>query len=325
MIFTGGTIESVGVDRLDRAWYRENESRLSDAELLTRVPELRRLAHVEVVAFGKFSSSELVDSDWLRLLRLIHHLAERGDLDGVVVTHGTNTLEETAYFLHLTAKTRLPIVLVGAMRPASALSADGDLNLFNAVAVAASPQACGQGVLVVMNEAIFSAREVTKSATYRVQAFVARTEGPLGHAEADGQVHFAHRVCRPHTSSTEFEVADRTTLPRVDVLVSYIGADGALVEGALAAGARGLVGAGTGAGRFTGAEHRAFQRARERGVAVVIATRVGSGRVVRSPELVKHGFVAAGDLQPWKARLLLSLGLTSTNGPEQLQRMFDIY
>jgi L-asparaginase len=324
LIFTGGTIDSVGTDRLDLAWYNEAGMRLDKGELIARVPELQQFARVEEVPFRRLSSHALTPKDLLDLNRTVHGLLE-GGADGVVITHGTNTLEETAYFLTLTLKTHNPVVVVGAMRPSSGLSSDGYLNLLNAVRVAASPAARGRGVLVVLNDTIHAARDVTKTATYRVDTFQGRDLGPLGYADADRRVVFYHAPARPHTIATEFDVRALDDLPRVDVVLSYIGADGVMIDAAVAAGARGLVSAGTGAGRPTPAEEAALQRAHEQGVAIVQGTRVGSGRVVRSPGVTRRGWVAADNLQPWKAKMLLALSLTVTADPDALQRMFDTY
>lgn len=324
LVLTGGTIDSLGTDRLDMAWYIEANRRLGDGELIARVPEVSRLAQVEEFRFRRLPSHALLGGDLVELGRFVQRILGEG-LDGVVITHGTNTLEETAYFLTLVLKTDRPVVLTGAMRPASGISADGDLNLLNAVRLAASDRAVGLGVLVSLNGAILAARDVTKTATYDVGAFRAADAGPLGVVDADGSVVIRHRPSRPHTAATEFDIEKLEELPRVDVVVSYIGADGAMIDAAVAAGARGIVSAGTGAGRPTPAEEKALVRAAERGVVICQASRVGSGRVVRSPSLRRKGAVAAGDLQPWKARILLSLTLTQTTDPERIQSAFDRY
>ncbi len=324
LVFTGGTIESVGRDRLDQAWYIENNQRLTNQQVIDRVPELSNIAEVVEVPFRKLPSHALQAADWLELRTLLESLLDDG-VAGAVVVHGTNTLEETAHFLHLTLKSSRPVVLVGAMRPASSISPDGDLNLLNAVAVAASPQAAGLGVLVVMNNTIVSARDATKTSTYRVNSFQARDTGMLGVADADGRVVIDHMPARPHTMATEFEVSGRVDLPRVDIVLSYVGADGTFVDAAVAAGAQGIVSAGTGAGRPTPAEDEALARAATQGVAICISTRVHGGRVVRSPALRKRGFVTSENLPPWKARTLLSLALTVTRDPDRIQAMFEKY
>jgi len=218
------------------------------------------------------------------------------------------------------------VVVVGSMRPASALSADGYLNLVNAIKVAADPSARGRGALLVMNDTIYSGRDVTKNSTYRVQAFQSRDLGPLGYADADGRIVYYHQSLKKHTVATEFDVRGLESLPRVDVVVSYVGADGKMIEAAAAAGARGIVSAATGAGRPTPAEDEAFDRMyKEKGVIMCLCSRVASGRVVRSPGLAKRGFVAGDNLQPWKARVLLALALTKTGNADEIQRMFDAY
>jgi L-asparaginase len=325
LIATGGTIDSVGVDRLDTAWYIEAGKRLGEGELLARVPELDRIAEVREVPFRRLTSQAMTTTDLVDLVTVIHDVFDRDEADGVVITHGTNTLEETAYFLHLTLKRDRPVVVAGAMRPSSAVSADGDANLIAGVRVAADPASVGMGVLVVLNDTILSARDVTKTATYRVETFQGRDLGPLGYADADGRVLFYHRPARPHTTASEFSIDGLEELPRVDVVVSYLGADGAMIDAAVASGARAIVSAGTGAGRPTPAEEAAMGRAREAGVLVCQSTRVGSGRTVRSPKAEARGDVASDNLQPWKARILLALALTRTEDPNEIQRCFDTY
>jgi len=326
LILTGGTIDSVGTDRLDLAWYIEAGKRLGTGELIAQLPELARIATVREIPFRRLHSHALVDKDWLDLLRTIHSIFDRNEADGIVITHGTNTLEETAYFLNLTLKTDKPVVIVGSMRPSSAISADGPLNIVNAVRVAAAPASRGRGCLVVMNETIFNGRDVTKNSTYRVQAFVSRDVGPLGFSDADGKVIYYHWPDRKHTVETEFDVRAAPSLPRVDVVLSYVGADGAMIDAAVNAGAKGIVSAATGAGRPTPLEDEALDRLyAEKSVVMCLSSRVASGRVVRSPGLARRGFVAADNLQPWKARILLSLALAKTANADEIQRMFDAY
>jgi L-asparaginase len=326
LIPTGGTIDSVGKDRLDLAWYIEAGKRLDSGELLARLPELSAIAAVQEIPFRRLPSHALIDKDWLDLVRKIHAIFDADEADGIVITHGTNTLEETAYFLNLTLKTDKPVVVVGSMRPSSALSADGYLNVLNAVRVAADPASRGRGCLVVMNDTIFNARDVTKNSTYRVEAFQSRDLGPLGFADADGKVVYYHQPVRKHTIATEFDVRGLQSLPRVDIVMSYVGADGKMIEAAINAGAKGIVSAATGAGRPTPAEDAAFDQAyKQKAVLMCLCSRVASGRVVRSPGLAKRGFVAGDNLQPWKARLLLALALTRTDNANEIQRMFDSY
>jgi L-asparaginase len=326
IILTGGTIDSAGSDRLDLAWYIEAGKRIDNAELFARVPELKQIADVQDIPFRRLPSHAMVDKDWFDLVNTIHAAIDNDKLDGVVVTHGTNTLEETAYFLHLTLKTTKPVVLVGAMRPSSAVSADGYLNLINAVRTAAAESSHGLGCLVVMNDTIFSARDVTKNATYRVEAFQSRDLGPIGFSDNDGRVVYYHHPLRPHTTRSRFTIDQLTSLPRVDIVISYVGADGALIEAAAGAGAKGIVSAATGAGRPTPAEDAQFDEMHRRsGLIMCLCSRVASGRTVRSPSLRKRGFVAGDNLQPWKARILLALSLTQTRDPDEIQNIFDSY
>jgi L-asparaginase len=321
LIQTGGTIDSVGTDRLDIAWYTEAGRRLAQGELVEHVPELRTIADVEESVFRRLPSHALTNADWLELAQRVEAVLA-SDFDGVVVTHGTNTLEETAYFLSLVVHSDKPVVLVGSMRPASAVSADGYLNLINGVRVAASPAARGQGALVVLNDTIHAARDVTKTHTFRVQTFQGRDLGPVGYADGDGQVIFWHRSLKQHA---QFSLEGLDDLPRVDIAVSYVGADGTAIDAFVAAGARGVVSAGTGAGKPTPLEDAALDRAVAAGVTVVQSSRVGSGRVVRSPGLRQRQIVAADNLQPWKARVLLSLALTRTGDVDldAIQALFD--
>jgi L-asparaginase len=322
----GSALRWPGTDRLDLAWYIEANKRLGDGDLLAQFPELKSIARVQEIPFRRLPSQALVDADWLDLAQKIHSIFDNDEADGIVITHGTNTLEETAYFLNLVLKTDKPVVLVGSMRPSSAISADGYLNVINAVRVAADAQSIGRGCLVVMNDTIFNARDVTKNSTYRVEAFESRDLGPLGFADADGEVVYYHQPARRHTTQTEFDPRALRSLPRVDVVLSYVNADGAMIDAAVRAGAKGIVSAATGARRPTPAQDEAFDRAyREHGIIMCLCSRVASGRVVRSPGLKRRGFVASDNLQPWKARILLSLGLSKTNNADDLQRMFDTY
>lgn len=323
VITTGGTIDSVGVDRLDLAAYLETCRRLAPGELLAGLPELASIATVTEIPFRRLRAHAITDADLADLVALVTGLLDRDEADGIVITHGTNTLEETAWLLHLVLAGDAPVVITGAMRPASALSADGPLNLVNAVRVAASRDAHGLGVLVVMDDTIHGARDVTKSNTLRASAFTDGAAGPLGWTDGDGCVVIAHHPARGQALRGAYAAIDLRALPRVDVIVSYQGADGALVDAAAKAGARGIVSAGTGAGYPTPGEVDALERASAAGVIVCQASRVGAGRVPRTPSLATRGWIAADDLQPWKARILLRLALAASTDTEDLQARFD--
>jgi L-asparaginase len=239
-----------------------------------------------------------------------------------VVTHGTNTLEETAWLLHLTIGTDAPIVLTGAMRPASALSGDGPLNLVEAVRVAASPEARGLGVLVVMDDTIHGARDVTKTNTLRVDAFASPMTGPLGRVDGDGRVVISARPARAATLRGAYAGVDLRALPRVDVIASYQGADGVLIDAALAAGCRGIVSAATGDGYPTPSQVEALERASAAGARIVQSSRTGSGRVPPLPALLARGWIPADDLVPWKARILLRLALAAGEDLDTVRAAF---
>ena len=311
VVTTGGTIDSVGADRLDLAAYLETGRRLEPGALVASIPELASVARVTEVPFRRLRAHAMTDADLADLRDLVVAILDRREADGIVVTHGTNTLEETAWLLHLTLAAEAPVVLTGAMRPASALSADGPLNLAEAVRVAASHEARGLGVLVVMDDTIHGAREVTKANTLRLDAFASPLAGPVGRVDGDGRVVITGRPARATTLRGAFADVDLRALPRVDVVVSYQGADGALVDAAVAAGATGIVSAGTGAGYPTPREVEALERASRAGVVVCQASRVGSGRVPPVASIIARDWVAADDLVAWKARVLLRLALAA--------------
>jgi L-asparaginase len=278
------------------------------------------------VPYKNVGSTEIGPDDWLALLRIIHEtVAADPAIDGIVITHGTATLEETAYFLNLTVKVPIPVVIVGAMRPSSALGTDSGLNLLNGCRVAGSPAARGMGVLVVLNDEINAARDVAKTSNYRVQTFVSRDFGMLGYADAD-RVQFYRRPLRRCAPDTEFDVLARAELPRVDIVPAYAGADAALVDAAVAAGAKGIVSAGFPSGSPSPAQKKALVRAVESGIAVVQSSRSGSGRVIDDKVALRAaGFVAADSLTAPKARILLMLALTATSGRDELHRIFEEY
>jgi L-asparaginase len=242
-----------------------------------------------------------------------------------VITHGTATLEETGYFLHLTVKSDRPVVLTGAMRPPSALGTDADLNLLDAIRLAACPEAAGRGVLTVLNSEIQSARDVTKTNAFRVNTFGSRDFGCLGYVDADGQVLFYRDVTRLHTRATPFDVRGVQALPRVDIVYAYAGADGVLIDALRERGTDGLVLVGFGGGTFPGAFQEAGERAVQAGIPVVLATRSTAGRVVMTPKKAEAGFIASDDLMPQKARILLMLALGTTRERADLQEIFYRY
>src|SRR5262249_11041485 len=252
-------------------------------------------------------------------------IARDAPLDGVVITHGTATLEETAYFLNLSLKVAATVVVVGAQRPATGLSSDAGINLLNAVRVAGAQEARGLGVLVLLNDEIQAAREVTKASTLRLETFRSPDLGMLGYADPDGRVAIYRKPARRHAPDTEFDVRGRTDLPRVDIAASYAGADGAAIQAFIAAGARAIVSASLPPGVTTPAEMEALLEARRRGVLIALSSRAGSGRVLPRAVLRERGFVVADNLSPQKARVLAMVALTRTDDPSEVQRIFDEY
>jgi L-asparaginase len=328
LVATGGTISN------------RNGGRLTAEELVKSMPGIERYAQAEFEQFTNLASSELTLDHWLGISRRLNELFRTDPgLAGLVVTSGTDTLEELAYFLDLTVHSEKPVVVVGSMRNPSTLGYEGAANLLDGFRVAASPAARNKGVLVVLNDEINSAREVTKTDALRLQTFQARGYGVLGVVDAD-RVVFYRDVVKRHTARSEFDVASLTTLPRVDIIMVYQGADGDLIRAAADAGAQGIVIAAAGAGATSGTQREAENYAVKKGVVVVTTTRTGGGRVApprrgpNAPPPAQAGaltpdeqrrFVAGEDLAPVKARVLLMLALTRTRDPADIQRIFSEY
>jgi len=326
LIGTGGTISSMGRDSLDVWEYMDTGHKIGPDDLVARYPEMSRIVDVVPLPYRAVGSSFIGPKDWLSLAETIHAAAAREPaLAGAVITHGTATLEETAYFLNLAIRVDLTVVIVGAQRPASGLSSDAGMNLVGAVRVAAAPEARGLGVLVVLNDEIQAAREVTKTSTLRLETFRSADVGMLGYADPDGRVAIYRRPARRHAPGTEFDVSGRLDLPRVDIAYSYADADRTAIDAFVAAGARGIVSASLAPGMTTAVEQTALVEARRRGVLVVLSSRAGSGRVLPRAVLRERGFVVADNLLPQKARILAMLALTRTEDPVEVQRMFDQY
>ena len=314
---TGGTIQSKGTHRLTLAEY--NESRVSPVELLADLPELKSLARIEVTEISNVGSGSINTERLLKLTKAITAELARPEVVGAVVTHGTGTLEETAFFLHLTVKSDKPVVVVGAMRPFTAISRDGPYNLYNAVRVAITPEAVGKGVLVVLNDTIHSARFVTKGHTYHVETFVSRELGPLGFVDTDRVVLDRNLLTR-HTAKSEFDVSTLEELPQVDIVYGYQEASAATIPALVADGAKGIVSADN-----SPAYNRAFLAAQSQGVIIVSGDRKGAGRVTVSDSAAARSRITSDNLNPQKARILLRLALTRTSETREIQRIFNEY
>lgn len=325
VIGTGGTISSVGRDSLDIATYPATGKKYEVDELLAKLPETDQVGDIIPIRFRAVGSTAIGPAEWLELNETVHRVAKDSPvLAGIVITHGTATLEETAYFLDLTVKLDIPVVLVGAQRPASGLSTDAGLNLVNAIRVAGSRTARGLGVLVLLNDEIHTARDVTKTSTLRLQTFQSPDFGLLGHADAD-RITIYRRPTRRHAPDTEFDVRGMDALPRVDIVLSYAGSDGAAVGAFMDAGAEGIVSAALLPGFNTPKERDALEAAAAKGVILVQSSRGLSGRLVEVKSYRPDGVVLADNLRPQKARVLLMLALTKTRDPATIQQMFDAY
>jgi L-asparaginase type II len=330
LVATGGTISN------------RTGGRLTAEELVKSMPGIERYARPEFEQFSNLASGELTLDQWLALAKRLNEIFKtEPDIAGLVVTSGTDTLEELAYFLALTVRSEKPVVVVGSMRNPSTLGYEGAANLLEGFRVAASPDARGKGALVVLNDEINAAREVTKADALRLSTFQSRGVGLLGVVDAD-RVVFTRASLKRHTATSEFDVASLTTLPRVDVIMVYQGADGDLIKAAVDAGAKGIVIASAGAGALSGTQQAGITYALKKGVPVVTTTRTGFGRVApprRGPDAPQPPAgannpltaeerarrIAGEDLAPVKARVLLMLALSKTSDPNEIQRMFSEY
>jgi len=323
---TGGSISFVGDQRTDYINYTYRGEHLTIQEMLDRVPEINDFAEVISEQLLNVGSTDVAPPHWLQLAQRINQIFAQDPLAaGIAVTHGTATLEETAYFLNLSVKSRRPVVVTGAMRPPTGLGTDADINLLDCVRVAASEESAGRGVLTVLNNEIQAARDVTKTNSYRLETFRSPELGLLGYADSDEQVVFYRSPSRAHTLDTEFDVRDLTELPRVDIAYAYAGADALVINAMMEARVPGIVAAGLGGGGSSPGFMLGLREARRRGTPVVIATQTGNGRVVRTRRFIEEGFIVADNLMPKKARILLMLALTRTNDPAEIQRMMLTY
>lgn len=323
IVATGGTIAGSAKSETE-AGYKAGAVAVD--VLLEAVPQLGELAEVRGVQVASIGSQDMNDAVWLKLAAEVNGLLASGDVDGIVITHGTDTMEETAYFLNLVVKSDKPVVLTGSMRPATAMSADGPLNIYNAVALAADPRAGGRGVLIAVNDDVHGARAITKTHSTDVETFRSNEDGLVGVC-LFGKCDFFRTPTEVHTSKSVFSVTADEKLPRVDILYAHADMSPDLIDAAVAAGAAGLVVAGVGDGNMTTPALEALKRARAKGVVVVRATRVGAGIVRRNIEVNDDelGSVAAMALNPSKARVLLKLALTKTKDPKQVQDWFNSY
>jgi L-asparaginase len=323
VLATGGTIAGAAGSDVQAAY---TSGQVGVEQLLAAVPQAKKLAALRGEQISNIGSQDMNDEVWLKLARRVNELVAQPDVDGVVITHGTDTIEETGYFLNLVVKSKKPVVMTAAMRPSTALSADGPLNFFNAVAVAANKEAAGRGVLVVVNDWIHGASSLTKTSTTAVQTFLSPLRGLVG-TVAYGEAEFYRGPVGKSTLDSEFSLDGVTALPRVDIVMAHENMDGAIIDAAAAAGAKGIVVAGVGNGNMTKAGLDALAAQAKKGVVCVRSSRVATGRVGRNVEVDDDelGLVASDDLNPQKARVLLRLALLKPRSLAEVQRLFVEY
>jgi L-asparaginase len=323
ILATGGTIAGAAASTTAAGY---SSGAVAVDTLIAAVPQMKQIADVRGEQIASIGSQDMNDAVWVKLAVRTNELLASDDVDGVVITHGTDTLEETSYFLHLVVKSDKPVVMTGSMRPSTALSADGPLNIYNAVAIAADPQSKGRGVLVVVNDDIHSAHDMVKTHTTDVDTFSSNEAGLIG-VTLFGKQEYYRKPAKPHTSHTEFTVTAGEKLPRVDIIYAHANMSPDLIDAAVANGAKGLVIAGVGDGNMTSPALEAVKRAVAKGVVVVRSSRTGRGIIRRNIEINDDqiGTVASMDLNPSKARVLLQLGLTKTGDPHKIQEYFNRY
>lgn len=324
ILATGGTIAGQG-DTEVTAGYRAGA--ITVDELLKAVPEIKDIAYIKAEQVANIGSQDMNDQVWLKLSKRVNELLSQSDVAGVVITHGTDTQEETAYFLNLTVKSEKPTILVGAMRPSTALGADGPRNIYNAVVTAVAPESLGRGVMVVMDDKILGADDLTKTNTLSVGTFQNPNYGPLG-IVYNGKPIYTRQSLKRHTANSEFDVSYLKELPKVEIIVSHSNATGLFVEAAVKAHVKGIVTAGVGNGNLTTALQDALEKAvKSHGVAVVRSSRIMTGPTAQWDETDddKLGFSASWFINPYRARVLLMLALTKTKDYKEIQRMFSEY
>jgi L-asparaginase len=323
VLATGGTIAGAAATDVQAGY---TSGQVGVEQLINAVPQAKKLATITGEQVSNIGSQDMNDQVWLKLATRVNEILAKPDVTGVVITHGTDTIEETGFFLNLVTKSRKPVVLTAAMRPATALSADGPLNYFNAVAVATKPEAVGKGVLVVVNDWIHGASSLTKTSTTAVQTFMSPLSGLIG-TVAYGDVEWFRSPIGKNTVTSDFAVTPTTVMPRVDVIMATEDMDGKLIDAAVAAGAKGIVIAGVGNGNMTKEALDAVGRQVKNGIVCVRSSRVATGMVGRNVEVNDDslGTVASLGLNPQKARVLLRLALLKTHDAKTIQQYFDEY
>ena len=324
ILATGGTIAGTAAAATQVAGY--TAAKVPVEQLINAVPDLKKVANVSGEQVAQIASESMTNDIWLKLAKRVNVLLAQPNVDGIVITHGTDTLEETGYFLNLVVRSEKPVVLVGAMRPSTAMSADGPFNIYNAVAIASSRESANRGVLIALNDQISGARDVTKTNTMTLDTFRSPDFGLVGYV-IGGQPSFYRASTRKHTAQTEFDVSNLDALPAVDIVYGYANMNRVALDAFVAAGARGIIHAGVGDGSLHAQVKPALVEIRKKGVVIVRSSRTGGGPVVRNGEANDDelDFVVSDTLNPQKARVLLMLALTKTTSTKDIQRMFYTY
>lgn len=323
IIGTGGTIAGAGASSVNTGDY--DSAKVAVDKIIAAVPEMKQIANVKGEQIFQIGSESYNDERMLKLAKRVSELVKQPDVDAVMITHGTDTIEETSYLLNLTLKTDKPVVIVGAMRPGTALSADGPLNLYNAAVVAASKESKGKGVLVVMNDEIHSARDISKTNALKVETFKS-LYGPLG-VVVESKPYYYRLPARPHTLATEFDIDQINSLPKVDVFYAHTSMDPRILGAIANLGGEALIYAGTGNGSVADYMEEPLKEVRKKGLVVVRVTRTGSGLTVHNGEEKddENDWIVGADQTPQKARILTSLALTKTSDPKEIEKILYKY
>jgi len=323
ILATGGTIAGSASGELDTAY---TSGTITVDAIISAVPQLKDIANIKGEQISNIGSQAMTNEIWLKLSKRINELLKRKDVDGVVITHGTDTLEATAYFLNLTIKSDKPVVLVGAMRNSSSMSADGPLNIYNAVSVAINKESIAKGVLVAMNDKIHAAREVQKTNTTAVDTFESPNTGAIG-SVFYGNVKYYLAPLRAHTKKSEFDVSKLNELPQIDIIYAHANDNASIIDYLIKNGSKGIISVGMGNGSLYPDNENMLANAVNNGIKVVRSSRVGSGEVTLNGETndEKSGFIVADNLSPAKARVLLMLALTKTTNTQKIQEMYFKY
>lgn len=323
ILATGGTIAGIGSSAAGTAY---TAGQLAVSDLIEAVPELKNIANITGEQIVKIGSQDMTDEIWIKLARRLNSLLLRNDIDGIVITHGTDTMEETAFFLNLVLKSEKPVVLTGAMRPSTSLSADGPLNLYNAVVTAGTPESAGKGVLIVMNGSILGAHAATKMNTVDIQAFQAPDSGPLGYV-FNGKAVYNQTTDKLHTTRSVFDISDLNRLPKVGIIYSYSNVEPEALDALIRHRYEGIIHAGVGNGNIHRNLLPKLAEASRQGILIVRSSRVPTGPTTSDAEIddMKYGFIASRELSPQKARILLMLALTRTRDLSVIRSYFETY